>query len=170
MTVAGGCFWCVEAAFEEVPGVTSVTSGYTGGTVENPTYEQVSGGGTGHAEAVEIVFDPARVSYSELLRVFWRNIDPTNANGQFCDQGNQYRSEIFYHDETQRELAQQSKAEIESTKPFKDPVVTQITAATTFYPAEEYHQDYYKKNPVRYSYYKWNCGRAQRLEQLWQKN
>ncbi|MBM4133626.1 MAG: peptide-methionine (S)-S-oxide reductase MsrA [Nitrospira sp.] len=166
-TFAGGCFWCVEEAFQDVEGVVSATSGYTGGQRANPTYEEVSAGGTGHAESVEILYDPAKVSYGKLLEVFWRNIDPTTPDQQFCDHGNQYRSAIFYHNEEQKRLAEESKKKVEATKPFKEPVVTQIAPAATFYAAEEYHQDFYKKNPIRYKFYKHNCGRAKRLAQLW---
>ena len=166
-TFAGGCFWCIEADFEKVEGVVAVTSGYTGGTVKDPSYEDVSAGGTGHAEAVRVVFDPEIVSYRELLEIFWHNIDPTVADRQFCDMGSQYRSAIFYHDETQREAAEQSLAEIERSKPFPEPIVTEITAASAFYPAEAYHQDYYKKNKLRYSYYRKGCGRDRRLAELW---
>jgi peptide-methionine (S)-S-oxide reductase len=166
-TFAGGCFWCMEADFEKVEGVLSVTSGYTGGTVANPTYKQVSAGTTGHAESVRIVFDPRVISYEELLEKFWHNIDPTVADRQFCDVGEQYRAGIFYHDEGQREAAERSRALIEQTKPFANPIVTEITAATAFYPAEVYHQDYYKKNPIRYSYYRKSCGRDRRLKELW---
>jgi peptide-methionine (S)-S-oxide reductase len=168
-TFAGGCFWCMEKPFDALEGVISTTSGYTGGHQQDPTYKQVSRGGTGHTEAVQIVYDPEQVSYAELLDVFWHNIDPTMANGQFCDMGNQYRSEIFYHDAEQQQLASGSKAALEELKPFPEPVVTAITAATTFYPAEDYHQDYYLKNPVRYKFYRYGCGRDQRLEQLWGK-
>lgn len=164
---AGGCFWCMEHPFDELDGVISTTSGYTGGHKQDPTYKQVSSGRTGHAEAVEIVYDPARVSYKELLERFWHNIDPTNANGQFCDMGTQYRSEIFYLDDTQKQQAEQSRAALMEHKPFAADIVTAITAATTFYPAEEYHQDYYIKNPVRYKFYRYGCGRDKRLEQLW---
>lgn len=166
-TFAGGCFWCMEEVFEAVDGVVSVTSGYTGGQQAHPSYEDVSAGGTGHAEAVEIVYDPSRVSYEKLLQVFWRNIDPTTPDRQFCDKGHQYRSAIFYHDETQHRLAEESKLAVEKTKKFKEPIVTQIVQASEFYPAEDYHQDFYKKNPIRYKFYKFNCGRAQRLAQLW---
>jgi len=166
-TFAGGCFWCVEADFEKVEGVVTVTSGYTGGTVKDPSYEEVSAGGTGHAEAVRVVFDPEVVSYRELLDIFWHNIDPTVADRQFCDIGSQYRSAIFYHDETQREATEQSLAELERSKPFPEPIVTEITAASVFYPAEAYHQDYYKKNKLRYSYYRKGCGRDRRLAELW---
>jgi peptide-methionine (S)-S-oxide reductase len=166
-TFAGGCFWCVEADFDKVDGVISTTSGYTGGRTANPTYEQVSHGGTGHAESVEIVYDPAKVSYKKLLDVFWHNIDPLAKDRQFCDHGDQYRSAIFYHDEEQRALAEASKAEVE--KRFEQPVATQIVPAGAFYKAEEYHQDYYKKNPIRYKFYRYNCGRDARLEELWGK-
>ena len=166
-TFAGGCFWCVEADFDKVEGVISTTSGYIGGDKKNPTYKQVSAGGTGHTEAVQIVYDPAKVTYAELLKVLWRNIDPTTPNRQFCDAGSQYRAEIFHHNEKQKDLAEQSKREVESTKPFEAPIVTQITMASEFYPAEEYHQDYYLKNPVRYKIYRYGCGRDKRLKQLW---
>ncbi|HSD10250.1 MAG TPA: peptide-methionine (S)-S-oxide reductase MsrA [Candidatus Binatia bacterium] len=166
-TFAGGCFWCMEPPFEKLQGVTSVTSGYTGGDKKNPTYEEVSAGGTGHAEAVEIVYDPSVISYAELLEVFWRNIDPVTANAQFCDHGSQYRSAIYYQDETQHRLAGASKEALEKSKRFDEPIVTEITAASEFYPAEEYHQDYYKKNPIRYKVYRYNCGRDRRLEELW---
>jgi peptide-methionine (S)-S-oxide reductase len=166
-TFAGGCFWCMEPPFDKLDGVISTTSGYTGGSMKNPTYKDVSRGGTGHAEAMQVVYDPARISYDELLNVFWHNIDPTNANGQFCDWGNQYRSEIFYHDAEQEKLARQSLAALNELKPFDAPVVTGITPATTFYPAEDYHQDYYQKNPVRYKFYRFGCGRDKRLEELW---
>jgi peptide-methionine (S)-S-oxide reductase len=166
-TFAGGCFWCVESDFDKVDGVISTTSGYTGGHTANPTYEQVSHGGTGHAESVEIVYDPAKVSYKKLLDVFWHNIDPLAKDRQFCDHGDQYRSAIFYHDEEQRALAEASKAAVE--KRFKQPVATQIVPAGPFYKAEEYHQDYYMKNPIRYKFYRYNCGRDARLEELWGK-
>jgi peptide-methionine (S)-S-oxide reductase len=166
-TFAGGCFWCMEPPFEALAGVISVTSGYTGGRQERPTYEEVSAGGTGHAEAVQILYNPAIVSYQQLLDVFWHNIDPTTAGRQFCDSGDQYRSAIFYHDAEQARLANASRAKLEKEKPFREPVVTEITAATAFYPAEEYHQDYYKKNPLRYKYYRNGCGRDKRLKALW---
>jgi peptide-methionine (S)-S-oxide reductase len=166
-TFAGGCFWCMEHPFDALPGVVSVTAGYTGGQKKNPTYEEVSGGGTGHAEAVQIIFDPAKTSYEKLLDVYWRNIDPTTVDRQFCDIGNQYRAAIFYHTEEQRRAAKQSKEALEKTKSFKDPVVTGIVPAGEFYPAEEYHQHYYKKNPIRYRYYRNGCGRDQRLKVLW---
>jgi len=169
-TFAGGCFWCMEEAFEPVEGVVSVVSGYTGGHVENPTYEQVSAGGTGHTESIEVIFDPQKVSYEHLLEIFWRNVDPTTPNAQFCDHGNQYRTAIFYHDEVQQQLIEVSKKKIEISKNFPESIVTEVAPASAFYPAEEYHQDFYSKNPVRYKYYKWNCGRAKRLEQLWGKS
>ncbi len=164
---AGGCFWCMEAPFDHLPGVVSVTSGYTGGNKKNPTYREVSAGGTGHAEAVQIVFDPSKVSYDYLLTVFWHNIDPTVTDRQFCDSGDQYRSAVFFSSEGQRRAALHSKAALEKSKPFKEPVVTEITPAGEFYPAEEYHQQYYRKNPIRYAYYRNGCGRDQRLKQLW---
>jgi peptide-methionine (S)-S-oxide reductase len=167
---AGGCFWCMEEAFEKVEGVLSVTSGYMGGTVANPSYEQVSAGQTGHAESVEVIYDPAKVSYQKLLDAFWRNVDPVTPNAQFCDHGSQYRSVIFYGTEEERRLAEESKSAIERSKRFSQPIVTQLVMASTFYPAEDYHQDYYKKNPLRYKYYKFGCGRAQRLETLWGKS
>jgi len=166
-TFAGGCFWCVEADFDKVPGVVSTTSGYTGGKVANPTYEQVSTKQTGHAEAVEVVFDPARVSYEQLLEKFWHSIDPTTKDAQFCDHGSPYRTAIFVHDATQLKAAQASLAALQKSKPFKEPIVTEIVMAGPFYAAEDYHQDYYKKNPVRYQYYRTACGRDARLKQLW---
>lgn len=167
-TFAGGCFWCMEPPYDKLDGVISTTSGYTGGQVENPTYEQVSSGGTGHAEAIQIEYDPSRISYAQLLEVFWRNIDPTVENAQFCDHGSQYRSAIFYHDDEQRRLAEESKQALLDSKKF--PVVhTQIEPLTTFYPAEDYHQDYYRKNPLRYKFYRYSCGRDQRLKELWGK-
>lgn len=164
-TFAGGCVWCMEPPFEKLDGVTSVTSGYTGGTKRNPTYDEVSEGGTGHAESVEIRFDPSKISYQKLLEVFWRNVDPLTANGQFCDRGNQYRTAIFYHDEEQHQLALASMREMQ--KRFREPIVTEIVPAGEFWRAEEYHQDYYKKNPVRYRFYRFNCGRDARLDELW---
>ena len=166
-TFAGGCFWCMEPPFEKTPGVISVTVGYTGGTVQSPTYEQVSAGGTGHAEAVDVVYDPARVSYEKLLDVFWHNVDPVTKDAQFCDHGRQYRTAIFYHDDTQRAAAEASKRAFEAAYTFDRPIVTEIVAAGTFWRAEEYHQRYHEKNPVRYKYYRWNCGRDQRLRELW---
>jgi peptide-methionine (S)-S-oxide reductase len=166
-TFAGGCFWCVEEALDKVPGVTATISGYMGGQTKNPTYEQVSGGRTGHAEVVQVEYDPKRVSYDKLLDVFWRNIDPTQKDAQFCDHGSQYRSGIFYHDDEQRKLAEASLAALMKNKPFKGEVVTEITRASEFYAAEGYHQDYYQKNPVRYKFYKTGCGREARLKELW---
>ena len=166
-TFAGGCFWCTEADFDKVEGVISTTSGYIGGMVVNPTYEQVVTGRTGHTEAVEVVYDPAVVSYERLLDVFWKNHDPLAKDRQFCDRGNQYRPGIFYHNEEQRALAEATKKKHQAR--FKQPIQTEITAATTFYKAEDYHQDYYKKNPVRYQFYRFNCGRDARLEELWGK-
>ena len=167
---AGGCFWCMEEAFEKVAGVTEVISGYMGGSVKNPTYEDVSSGRTGHAESVEVLYDPAKVSYQQLLEAFWRNVDPITPNAQFCDHGTQYRAAIFYLNDEQKRSAEVSKQAIEESKRFKQPVVTELTMAAEFYPAEEYHQDFYKKNPIRYKFYKYNCGRAQRLESLWGKS
>ena len=164
---AGGCFWCVEADFDKIPGVLSTTSGYTGGRTANPTYEQVSSNSTGHAEVVEIVYDPSKVSYSRLVEYFWRTIDPTVKDQQFCDKGSPYRSAIFAVDAEQLQIAQASKVALEKSKPFKDPIVTEVLPATTFYPAEDYHQDYYKTNPLRYKYYRNGCGRDARLQALW---
>ena len=166
-TFAGGCFWCMEPPFEKLEGVVSVTSGYTGGKEKNPTYEEVSSGSTGHAESIEVRYDPARISYQQLLDVFWHNIDPTTPNQQFCDRGTQYRSAIFYHNAKEKQLAEESKLKIESMLKFKERVYTEITAASTFYPAEEYHQDYHKKNPIRYKTYRLGCGRDARLKELW---
>jgi peptide-methionine (S)-S-oxide reductase len=166
-TFAGGCFWCVEEAFDKVPGVTATISGYMGGQTKNPTYEQVSGGRTGHAEVVQVEYDPKRVSYDKLLDVFWRNIDPTQKDAQFCDHGSQYRSGIFYHDDEQRKQAEASRTALMKNKPFKGEIVTEITRASEFYAAEGYHQDYYQKNPVRYKFYKTGCGREARLKELW---
>ena len=167
-TFAGGCFWCMEGPFDKLDGVVSTTSGYTGGTKKNPSYEEVSSGGTGHAESVQVVYDPAKVSYEKLLEVYWHNIDPLAKNRQFCDVGTQYRSAIFYQNENQKRLAEASKAEIQ--KRFKQPVQTEIVAASAFYPAEDYHQDFYKKNPLRYKLYRTGCGRDARLEELWGKS
>ena len=164
---AGGCFWCMEEAFEKVPGVTSVTSGYMGGKVENPTYEQVSVGATGHAEAVEVAYDSTKVNYAALLDVFWHNVDPVTPNAQFCDHGSQYRAVIFYQTDEEKRLADASKQSLELSKRFAQPIVTDVVMASQFYPAEEYHQDFYKKNPIRYKFYKYSCGRAQRLQELW---
>lgn len=166
-TFAGGCFWCMESPFDKLGGVVSVTVGYTGGTVKNPSYEQVSAGGTGHAEAVQIVYDPARISYAKLLDVYWHNIDPTAKDRQFCDVGRQYRSAIFFHDAGQQRLALQSRETLARNKPFPGNVVTEIVPAGEFYRAEEYHQHYYQKNPIRYKYYRSGCGRDRRLQELW---
>lgn len=167
-TFAGGCFWCMEGPFDKLDGVVSTTSGYTGGTKKNPTYEEVSAGSTGHAESVQVVYDPAKVSYEKLLEVFWHNIDPVAKNRQFCDIGTQYRSAIFVHDANQKRLAEASKAEVQ--KRFKQPIATEIVQASAFYPAEDYHQDFYKKNPFRYKVYRSGCGRDGRLEELWGKS
>ncbi len=166
-TFAGGCFWCMELPFEESSGVVSVTSGYSGGHKNNPTYEEVSAGATGHAEAVQIVYDPAKVNYVKLLEVFWHNIDPVAPDRQFCDRGTQYRSAIFYHDEAQKKLAEASKQKLEQIDAFKGKIVTEIVPLKEFYPAEEYHQDFYKKNPIRYKAYRTGCGRDRRLKELW---
>jgi len=166
-TFAGGCFWCMEHPFDALPGVLSVTSGYTGGQKKDPTYQEVSAGGTGHAEAVQIVYEPSKITYGKLLDVFWHNIDPTTKDRQFCDGGHQYRSAIFFHSEDQYRAALQSKEALEKAKPFREPIVTEIVPAGVFYPAEEYHQHYYKKNPIRYWYYRNGCGRDQRLKELW---
>ena len=160
----------MEPPFDELSGVISTTSGYTGGRTKNPTYEQVSAGVTGHAEVVEIVYDQTKITYARLLDVFWKNIDPITPNRQFCDNGTQYRSAIYYHNEDQKRLAEASKTALANSGRFKQPIVTEIVAASAFYPAEEYHQDYYKKNPVRFNFYKYNCGRARRLEELWGKS
>ncbi|HEY5627300.1 MAG TPA: peptide-methionine (S)-S-oxide reductase MsrA [Nitrospira sp.] len=167
---AGGCFWCMEEVFEKVEGVIETVSGYMGGRVKDPNYEEVSTGRTGHAESVEVRYDPAKVTYAQLLDAFWHNVDPLTPNAQFCDRGNQYRAVIFYQGDEQQRLAEESKAAIERSKRFAEPIVTQIVAASEFYPAEDHHQDYYKKNPFRYKYYKYSCGRAQRLEVLWDKS
>ena len=166
-TFAGGCFWCMEPPYDKLEGVLSTTSGYTGGTKVDPTYQEVSAGGTGHAEAVQVTYDPSQVSYQELLEVFWRNVDPLDAGGQFCDRGDSYRTGIFVHDEEQRRLAEESKRKLAESERFAQPIVTEVVDAGDFYPAEDYHQDYYRKNPVRYKFYRWNCGRDQRLTDLW---
>ncbi len=166
-TFAGGCFWCVESDFDKIGGVISTTSGYIGGTVVKPTYEQVSAKSTGHAEAVEVLYDPSKVSYERLVEYFWHTIDPTVKDQQFCDRGSPYRSAIFAQNAEQLKVAQASRAALEKTKPFKEPIVTEILLAPTFYPAEDYHQDYYLKNPLRYKYYRDGCGRDSRLKQLW---
>jgi peptide-methionine (S)-S-oxide reductase len=167
-TFAGGCFWCMEPPFDKLDGVISTTSGYTGGQKKDPTYEEVSAGTTGHTEAVEVVYDPRKVTYAKLLEIFWRNIDPTTADRQFCDVGSQYRAAIFYHDDTQRRLAEQSKQAV--AQRLRRPVVTEVQPAAPFYVAEDYHQDYYKKNPVRYRFYRTGCGRDQRLDAIWGKD
>ena len=166
-TFAGGCFWCTESDFDKVKGVISTTSGYIGGRVANPGYERVSAGGTGHAEAVEVVYDPGKVSYDQLLTFYWRTIDPTVKNAQFCDHGDQYRTAIFVRNAEERKLAEASKKKVEAE--LKQPIYTQIVDAGPFYAAEDYHQDFYLKNPTKYKFYRWNCGRDQRLEQLWGK-
>lgn len=166
-TFAGGCFWCVEEAFDKVEGVVSTTSGYIGGEVRDPSYEQVSSGATGHAEAVQVEYDPSVVTYEALLDTFWHNIDPVDAGGQFCDRGDQYRSAIFVHDAQQRELAERSKRKLEQSGALPGKIVTEIVPATEFYAAEGYHQNYYKENSLRYEFYKFTCGRPARLEELW---
>jgi peptide-methionine (S)-S-oxide reductase len=163
---AGGCFWCMEPPFDVLPGVISTISGYTGGATENPTYEEVSNGNTGHLEAIQVTYDPAKISYGELLEVFWRNIDPFDDGGQFCDQGDQYKAAIFYQDENQKKLAETSKIELQQKLPDKN-LVTSIKAAGKFFSAEDYHQDYYQKNPTRYKFYRLKCGRDRRLNQVW---
>ncbi|WP_372874147.1 peptide-methionine (S)-S-oxide reductase MsrA [Pseudomonas sp.] len=167
---AGGCFWCTEADFDKVPGVLSTASGYIGGHLENPSYEQVSAGRSGHIEAVQVRYDPAKTSYAKLLEAYWPTIDPLTPNAQFCDHGPQYRSAIFYATPKEQALAEASKAALQASGRFNQPIVTEILPATTFYPAEEYHQDYYQKNPLRYAYYRNGCGRDKRLEQLWGKH
>ncbi len=166
-TFAGGCFWCMEPPYDKLEGVTETTSGYIGGDVASPSYEQVSAGGTGHAEAVQVSYDPSKVSYQTLLDVFWQNVDPTDAGGQFCDRGNQYRTAIFYHDNEQRRLAEATKAELEQGVQIEAPIVTEIVPAGPFYAAEDYHQDYYRKNKLSYTFYRWSCGRDERLKALW---
>jgi peptide-methionine (S)-S-oxide reductase len=167
-TFAGGCFWCMEPPFDKVEGVISTTSGYTGGKAKNPSYQQVSAGKTGHAEAVQIKYDPTKVSYQKLLDIFWQNIDPTVKNKQFCDVGNQYRTAIFYHDDRQKQLAESTKEKI--TQKLQKNIYTEIVSVTQFYSAEDYHQDYYIKNPLKYKYYRFACGRDQRLNQIWGNN
>ena len=166
-TFAGGCFWCMEKPFDDLEGVVSTTSGYTGGTLEDPTYYQVSAGDTGHVEAVQVRYDPSRVSYDTLLEVFWKNVDPLDNAGQFCDKGSQYRSKVFVHNDQQRQLAEASKQELDQEKFTNTTIATEIESAQTFYPAEEYHQDYYLKHPIRYNYYRTGCGRDKRLEEVW---
>ena len=164
---AGGCFWCMEPPFDKLDGVISTTSGYTSGDKKNPTYREVSAGSTGHTEAIQVIFDPDKISYTELLDVFWKNIDPVAIDRQFCDAGTQYRSGIYYLNESQEAAAKQSLQQLEKSKPFEGIIATEIVAASTFYPAEEYHQDYYLKNPLRYKYYRYSCGRDKRLAELW---
>jgi peptide-methionine (S)-S-oxide reductase len=164
---AGGCFWCMEPPFDELEGVLSTTSGYTGGDVENPSYEDVSAGGTGHLEGVRVEYDPARIDYRTLLEVYWRNIDPLDDGGQFCDRGSSYRSAIFYADQEQMRLAEQSRMALEAAGRFEEPIVTRILPASEFYPAEAYHQNYYRENPLKYKYYRYRCGRDDRLDELW---
>jgi peptide-methionine (S)-S-oxide reductase len=166
-TFAGGCFWCMEPPYDKLPGVISTTSGYMGGKTRQPTYEQVSTGTTGHAEVVQVEYDPAKVSYAQLLDVFWRNIDPTQRDGQFCDHGTQYRTAVFFHTPEQQKLAAASKAALEKNKPFKGDIVTEISPAGDFTAAEDYHQDFYKKNPTKYKFYRTGCGRDARLQALW---
>ena len=166
-TFAAGCFWCTEEAFDKLPGIISTTSGYMGGKKKNPTYDEVSTGRTGHTEVVQVVYDPAKVSYEKLLETFWLNHDPTARDRQFCDSGSQYRPEIFYHTDEQQRLAEASKAKWEKEKPFRQAIVTPITAASEFWPAEDYHQDYYRKNPTQYRFYVTGCGRYSRLDSLW---
>jgi peptide-methionine (S)-S-oxide reductase len=164
-TFAGGCFWCMEKPFDQLQGVVSTTSGYTGGQLPNPTYRQVSSGTTGHAESVQVVYDPTKVSYEKLLDVFWHNVDPVDAEGQFCDRGNQYRSSVFYQDETQHKLAEQSKVAIANQ--LNQPIATDIVSASEFYPAEDYHQNYYQTHAAKYRFYRFACGRDQRLAKVW---
>jgi peptide-methionine (S)-S-oxide reductase len=166
-TFAGGCFWCMEPPYDKLPGVISTISGYMGGKTRNPTYEQVSTGTTGHTEVVQVEYDPAKVTYAQLLEVFWRNIDPTQRDGQFCDRGSQYRTAIFFHTPEQQKLAAASKAALEKNKPFKGEIVTEVSPAGEFTAAEDYHQDYYKKNPTKYKFYRTGCGRDARLQALW---
>ena len=166
-TFAGGCFWCMEHPFDELDGVVSTTSGYIGGNTPSPTYSQVSAGTTGHTEAVRVVYDPAKIGYEQLLSVFWRNVDPLDAGGQFCDRGDQYRTGVFYETEEQRQLAELSKQELKASARFDKPVVTEITEASEFFPAEDYHQNYYIENPRRYKFYRYRCGRDQRLQEVW---
>lgn len=166
-TFAGGCFWCMEKPFDVIDGVVSTTSGYTGGNKLNPTYREVSSGRTGHAESVQVEYDPSKVSYETLLETFWTNVDPLDAGGQFCDRGDQYRTNVFYHSDEQKALAEKSKAELDSSGKFATPIVTEIVTAQTFYPAEDYHQNYYQTNSNRYRFYRYSCGRDQRLAKLW---
>jgi peptide-methionine (S)-S-oxide reductase len=169
-TFSGGCFWCMEQPFDLLPGVIKTIPGYTGGNTKDPTYKEVSSGTTGHVEAMQIIYSPSMTSYEKLLEVFWRNIDPTNGNGQFCDKGNQYRAGIFYHNEEQKRLAKQSKTLLEKNKSFTGSIMTFITAATDFYPAEDKHQNFSSKNPLTYKFYRFTCGRDKRLNELWGKS
>ena len=169
-TFAGGCFWCMEPPFDKLDGVLSTTSGYTDGHKANPSYKEVSAGTTGHTEAIQIEYDISKISYEQLLAVFWKNIDPTTKDAQFCDHGSQYRSGIYYHDEAQRKAADASLKSLQKNKPFKGDIVTELKAASTFYPAEDYHQNYYQENPIRYKYYRYRCGRDQRLDELWRQD
>ncbi|PCJ85546.1 MAG: peptide-methionine (S)-S-oxide reductase [Thiotrichaceae bacterium] len=164
---AGGCFWCMEPPFDKLDGVISTTSGYISGHTKNPTYREISTGKTGHTEAVQIVYDSKKITYTELLKVFWKNIDPVAVNRQFCDAGTQYRSGIYYRGEAQEKAAKNSLSQLEKNKPFKENIATEVVAASTFYPAEDYHQDYYLKNPLRYKYYRYSCGRDNRLNEIW---
>ena len=164
---AGGCFWCMQGPYDNLPGVVSTTVGYTGGEKQNPTYHEVGAGGTGHIESIEIVFDPKKVSYEKLLDVFWHNVDPTNASGQFCDNGSSYRTAIFFENDAQRAAAEASKKTLAASGVLKKPIVTEIVKAGTFWKAEEYHQSYYKKNPIRYGLYRSGCGRDARLKEIW---
>ncbi len=164
---AGGCFWCMEPPFDKINGVLSTTSGYTSGHKKDPTYREVSSGGSGHTEAIEIVYNPEKVTYSQLLKVFWKNIDPVAVDRQFCDTGSQYRSGIYYINKDQEVAARESLQKLKQSKTFKKEIATEVVAASTFYPAEDYHQDYYKKNPLRYKYYRFSCGRDKRLSELW---
>ncbi len=166
-TFAGGCFWCMQPPFEDLPGVLATTVGYTGGAKANPTYEEVSAGGTGHAESVQVVYDPTKIGYEKLLDVFWHNVDPVTRDAQFCDHGHQYRTAIFYADEAQRKLAEESKAKLEASAKLPGPIVTEIVAAGPFWRAEDYHQRYHEKNPLKYRYYRWSCGRDARLHEIW---
>jgi peptide-methionine (S)-S-oxide reductase len=168
-TFAGGCFWCMEPPFDKLDGVVSTTSGYTGGKTVGPTYKEVSSGGTGQAEAVRVVYDPNKVEYKKLVDVFWKNVDPLDAHGQFCDKGDQYRPAIFTHNDEQKQVAEASKAALAASGRFKQPIVVSVEPAREFWVAEDYHQDYYQKNPVKYQYYRWGCGRDARLEAVWGK-
>jgi peptide-methionine (S)-S-oxide reductase len=166
-TFAGGCFWCMQPPFDRLAGVVSTTVGYTGGHTKNPTYEDVSAGVTGHTESIQVTYDPKKITYAQLLDVFWHNVDPLTPDAQFCDHGAQYRTAIFFHNEEQKRLAEQSKKDLDTSGRFQQPIVTEIVPASEFYPAAEYHQAYYRKNPVRYKYYRYRCGRDQRLEEMW---